>query len=225
MLNVSRPWSVRSLFFCLSLIACVSASTAYAQAPQTEWDRQLARMELGATAIGIITPGVSGTNTLNPPFQQHITQDGSQTVGVLGTFRYTKSPLMGLEANYSFARYTENFSAYIIGGAQTRVNEYSLGWVFHLPTLFTTKPYVSLGAGTTAFHPTAGGGQGLPFQYRATYYYNIGLDKSLFSSPHFGARIAMREVFYKAPDFGQNYLTINQHATTFEPSVGFYLKF
>lgn len=35
----------------------------------------------------------------------------------------------------------------------------------------------------------------------------------------------MREVFYKAPDFGQNYLTINQQATTFEPSVGFYLKF
>ena len=53
MLNVSRPWSVRNLFFCLSLIACVSASTAHAQAPQTEWDRQLDRLELGATAIGI----------------------------------------------------------------------------------------------------------------------------------------------------------------------------
>lgn len=92
MLNVSRPWSVRSLFFCLSLLACVSASIAYAQAPQTEWDRQLARMQLGATAIGIITPQVAGTNTLNPPNQMHITQDGSQTVGVLGTLRYTKSP-------------------------------------------------------------------------------------------------------------------------------------
>jgi hypothetical protein len=225
MLNVSRPWSVRSLFFCLSLITCLGASAARAQAPQTEWDRQLARLQLGATAIGIITPEVSGTNALNPPSQMHITQDGSQTVGVLGTLRYTKSPLVGLEANYSFARYTENFSAYIIGGAQTRVNEYSLGWVFHLPTLLTTQPFVSLGAGTTAFHPTAGGGQGLPFQYRATYYYNIGLDKSLFKSEHFGARIAMREVFFKAPDFGQNYLTIQQQATTFEPSVGFYLKF
>lgn len=225
MLNLSRPWSVRNLFFCLSLIASVSASTAHAQAPQTEWDRQLDRLELGATAIGIITPGVSGTNTLNPPNQMHITQDGSTTVGVLGTLRYTKSPLIGLEGNYSFARYTENFSAYIIGGAQTRVNEYSLGWVFHLPNLFTTQPYVSLGAGTTAFHPTGGGGQGLPFQYRATYYYNVGLDKALFGSKSFGARIAMREVFFKAPDFGQNYLTINQHATTFEPSLGFYLKF
>ena len=226
MLNVSRPWSVRNLCFCLCLITCVSASAAHAQAPQTEWDRQLARTELGATAIGIITPGVGGTNTVNPPNQMHITQDGSQTVGVLGTIRYTKSPLVGLEGNYSFARYTENFSAYIIGGAQTRVNEYSLGWVFHLPTFFLdTKPYVSLGAGTTGFHPTAGGGQGLPFQYRATYYYNIGLDRSLFSSQHFGLRLGIREVFFKAPDFGQNYLTIQQQATTFEPSLGFYLKF
>jgi hypothetical protein len=225
MLNVSRPWSVRNLFFCLSLIACVSASTAHAQAPQTEWDRQLDRLELGATAIGIITKGVSGTNTLNPPNQMVVNQDGSTTVGILATLRYTKSPLIGLEANYSFARYTENFSAYIIGGAQTRVNEYSLGWVFHLPNLLTTQPYVSVGAGTTGFHPTAGGGQGLPFQYRATYYYNVGLDKALFGSKNFGARVAMRQVFFKAPDFGQNYLTIDRQTNTLEPSLGFYLKF
>jgi hypothetical protein len=225
MLNLSRPWSVRNLFFGFCLIACVSASTVRAQAPQTEWDRQLARTELGGTAIGIITKGVSGTNTLNPPNEQMITQDGSTTVGVLGTIRYTKSPLIGLEGNYSFARYTENFSAYIIGGAQTRVNEYSLGWVFHLHNFFTTQPFVSVGAGTTGFHPTAGGGQGLPFQYRATYYYNVGLDKALFRSQHFGARLAMRQVFFKAPDFGQNYLTIDKQTNTLEPSLGFYLKF
>jgi hypothetical protein len=224
MLNVSRPWSVRSLFFCLSLLTCVSASTAHAQAPETALQRQLNRLELGATAIGIITPEVSGTNAVNPPNQQHITLDGSQTVGVLGTLRYTKSPLVGFEGNYSFARYTENFSAYVIGGAQTRVNEYSLGWVFHLPTILTTQPFISVGAGTTAFHPTAGGGQGLPFQYRATYYYNVGIDKTLFSS-NFGVRLGIREVFFKAPDFGQNYLTIQQQATTFQPSLGFYYKF
>jgi hypothetical protein len=224
MLNVSRPWSVRSLFFSLSLLTCVSASTAHAQAPETAFQKQMDRLELGATAIGIITPEVGGTNAVNPPSQQHITLDGSQTVGVLGNLRYTKSPLVGIEGNYTFARYTENFSAYIIGGAQTRMNEYSLGWVFHLPTIFTAQPYISVGAGTTAFHPTKGGGQGLPFQYRANYYYNIGLDKTLFSS-HFGARIAMREVFFKAPDFGQNYLTIQQQATTFQPSLGFFYKF
>jgi hypothetical protein len=225
MLNVSRPWSVRSLFFCLSLVTCLSASTAHAQTPETALQRQLDRMELDATAIGIITPGVSGLNTLNPPQQMVVSEDGSQTVGVLGNLRYTVSPLIGLEANYSFARYTENFSAYIIGGAQTRVNEYSLGWVFHLPTVIGLQPLVSLGAGTTGFHPTGGGGQGLPFQYRANYYYNIEVDKALFGSKNFGARLAMRQTFFKAPDFGQNYLTIDQHTSTLEPGIGFYLKF
>src|SRR5580658_10176980 len=100
MLNLSRPWSVRNLFFCLCLITCVSASTVRAQTPETPFQRQLDRMELGGTAIGIITKQVSGTNTLNPPNQQTINQDGSTTVGVLGTIRYTKSPLVGLEGNY-----------------------------------------------------------------------------------------------------------------------------
>jgi hypothetical protein len=225
MLNVSRPWSVRRLFFCLSLLTCVAASTAHAQAPETPLQRQLDRLDLGAVAIGIITPSVTGTNTLAPPNQKTLSQDGSQTVGVLGTLRYTKSRYVGLEGNYSFARYTENFTAYIIGGAQTRVNEYSLGWVIHPGTFFGTKPFISAGAGTTAFHPTAGGGQGLPFQYRANYYYSIGLDRSLFKSEHFGFRLGMRQTFFKAPDFGQNYLTINQHTSTFEPNLGFYLKY
>ena len=79
MLNLSRPWSVRNLFFCLSLIACVSASTVRAQTPETPLQRQLDRMELDGTAIGIITKGVSGTNTLNPPNQMMVTQEGSTT--------------------------------------------------------------------------------------------------------------------------------------------------
>jgi hypothetical protein len=224
MLNVSRPWSVRSLFFSLSLLTCVAASTAHAQAPETPLQHQLDRLELGATAIGIITPSVSGTNTLAPPNQKTLSQDGSTTVGVLGTLRYTKSRYIGLEANYSFARYTENFSAYIIGGAQTRVNEYSLGWVIHPHEFLTVQPYLSIGAGTMAFHPTAGGGQGLPFQYRATYYYNVGVDKTVFS-PNFGVRLGLRQAFFKAPDFGQNYLTINKQTNTLEPNVGFFLKF
>ena len=57
------------------------------------------------------------------------------------------------------------------------------------------------------------------------YYYNLEADKSLFSSKSFGIKLQVRQVFYKAPDFGQNYLTIDQHTSTFEPGLGFYLKF
>jgi hypothetical protein len=57
-----------------------------------------------------------------------------------------------------------------------------------------------------------------------TYYYAVGAEKSVLS-PHFGLRVQLRQTFFKAPDFGQNYLTIQQHTWTFEPGAGFYLKF
>ena len=34
-----------------------------------------------------------------------------------------------------------------------------------------------------------------------------------------------RQVFFKAPDFLTNYLTIQQHTTTYEPGIGFFLRF
>jgi len=218
MLNLSRPWSVSSLFLCV--ITCLAAPAARAQAaPETTLQRHLSRLDLGVTAIGQITGDVSGTNYLNQP----LTEKASTTVGVLVSLRYIKSPLVGLEANYSQARYTENFSQYIFGGAQTKASEYSLGWVFHAPTFFGVQPFAAVGAGSLAFRPTAGGGQGLPTQARAAYYYNVGVDKSVFT--HIGLRASLRQVFFKAPDFGQNYLTINQRTNTLEPTIGFYLKY
>src|ERR1700730_13063313 len=109
MLNVSRLWSAASVFFCL--VTSVSGVAAHAQAiPETPLQRQLDRIDLGVTAVGQITKNVSGTNTANVP----INQGASTTVGVLVTLRYTKSPFMGFEGNFSQARYTEHFSSIII---------------------------------------------------------------------------------------------------------------
>jgi hypothetical protein len=215
MLKLFRPWSVCSLLLCLF---AAPFSRAQAAAPETALDRQLGRIDLGATAIGVITGTVSGTNYLG----QHVTEDPSTTVGILATLRYTKSRFVGFEGNFSQARYTENFNL-SVGGVQTRANEYSVGYVAHLNDFFGFKPYIAGGGGTTAFHPTRGGGEGLPFQYRATYYYNVGVDKAI--SDHFGIRVHMRQAFYKAPDFLTNYLTILQNTSTLEPGIGFYLKF
>ena len=41
---------------------------------------------------------------------------------------------------------------------------------------FGITPYVGAGGGTIRFKPTPGGGQGLPFQYRAAYYYQAGVE-------------------------------------------------
>jgi hypothetical protein len=230
MSNASRQSVCRIL---LMLSVCLAVSKVQAQAPVTEFDRQLARVSLGVVGVGMITGNVSGTIINNPTVQSLST---SNTVGALATLRYVKSPLLGFEFNYSYARYTENFSNFFAlpgcgsiscatpGGVQTRANEYTLGYVAHLPTFLGVVPFASVGLGSTGFTPTAGGGQGLKAQARATYYYSIGIEQSLLSK-HFGIRAEFRQVFFKAPDFGQNYLTINQHTSTYEPGAGFFLRF
>jgi hypothetical protein len=97
--------------------------------------------------------------------------------------------------------------------------------VAHPPhTIFGIQPFFGAGGGTMAFHPTQAGGEGLPFQYRAVYYYNGGLDYTVPGS-HFGVRVGFRQLIYLAPDFQQNYLTITRRVRTSEPTFGFFLRF
>jgi hypothetical protein len=219
MLNLSRPRFVAAL--ALAILTVTAVSLARAQAiPETALQHQISRLDLGVTAIGQITKDVTGTNYLN----ESITQHASTTVGFLATLRYVKSPLIGFEGNYSQARYTQNYTKHIIGGAQAKATEYSLGYVAHTPSILGLKPFAAIGVGSMAFRPTAGGGQGLLAQARMVYYYNVGIDDALFSK-HFGVRLHLRQAFYKAPDFGANYLTIQKHTNTLEPGVGFFVKF
>jgi hypothetical protein len=169
-----------------------------------------------------------------------LTQDASNTLGALVTLRYTKSPLLGAEFNYGYARYTENFTntpfpgctpstsvtgcVYLPGGAQTKANEFTIGYVAHGPQLLGIQSFASVGLGSMAFTPTTFGGQGLQERARAAYYYSIGGEMPVLSN-HFGIRVQWRQVFFKAPDFGENYLTINKRTFTSEPGVGFYLHF
>ncbi|WP_035352255.1 outer membrane beta-barrel protein [Edaphobacter aggregans] len=217
---VSRPLRAWSVVFCL--FATLAAPVAHAQATSGNpaLEKQLSRLDLALNGIGSFTKGVSGTNYLGVP----LSQDGSNTFGALLSIRYTKSPYLGGEFNYTYARYTQNYSQYIVGGAQTNASEYSVGYVAHPPhPLFGAQPFIAGGFGTTAFRPTTGGGQGLKSQARMTYYYAVGLDKDI--TPHFGVRAQLRQTFYKAPDFGQNYLTIEQHTWTIEPGFGFVIRF
>lgn len=216
MLKVLQQSSRWTLLFCLS--SSLLVSTAHAQVTATQ--RQLQRLDLAVSGMGIFTKSVQGTNYQGVS----VTQDTSNTLGALVTLRYTKSPLLGVEANYSYARFTEKYSGYIVGGAQTNASEYTVGYVAHGPTLLGLQTFASGGVGTIAFRPTPFGGQGLPARARLAFYYSVGLEQPVFSS-HFGVRAQFRQIFYKAPDFDQNYLTINQRTFTSEPAIGFYLHY
>jgi hypothetical protein len=220
MLKLFRSSCVQGAFFGLFAVLTVSS----AQAQVTALDRQLERVDVAVSGMAVFTKGVSGTNSLDEVNygSPDVTLNASSTVGALVQARYTKSPFMGLEFNYSYARFTENFSV-PPNGVQTNASEYTIGYVAHLPSILGFQPFASAGAGATAFKPTPLGGQSLPERARASYYYDIGLDDQL--TRFIGVRAQFRQVFYKAPDFGQNYLTINQQTFTTEPSVGVYIKF
>ena len=226
-----------SLFLAAALFASTFGSAGAQQV--TLLDRQLSRLDFGISGAGLFNGTVSGpalrkdssicapataTTAAGPCF---LTQTPSNTVGALVTIRYIVKPLVGIEFNYGYARYTENFTYPPPApfGVQTRASEYTLGYIFTPDhKFFGFQPFVSAGAGATEFKPTPHGGESLPEQARATYYYSAGLQQEYFSS-HFGLRASFRQLFYLAPDFGQNYLTILKHTTSTEPTVGFYLRY
>lgn len=236
MLNESRRdlrWAL-PLCFAASLLARTAEGQAQVETPV---DRQLHRLDLGVSVIEVISGNTTGQSFANskptPAEAQTLTTDSTNGTGGLVQLRYTKSPLLGAELNYSFARYTTNFNppagGTIVapGGVQANANEITLGYVAHGPALtsFGLTPFAAGGAGSTVFTPTLnGGGQGFYKQARMTYYYAAGVEAPLLS-PHFGLRAQFRQSFYLLPDFTANFLTIKQRTSSLEPSFGFYLRY
>ncbi len=221
-----------SLFFATALFGTFLSAGAQQTTPPTFLDKQLERIDLGINGAGLLTPTVSGPvdpKGIAPNSGTSLTDNTSNTLGALINIRYVVKPLVGFEFNYGYARYTENFCCTAISpeanfGVQTQADEFTLGYLVQPNyTFFGFKPFASVGAGATEFKPTAHGGEGLPKQARATYYYNVGLQDDL--SPHFGLRAGFRQTFFLVPDYGQNYLTIKQRTSSYEPYAGFYLRF
>jgi hypothetical protein len=227
MLNLLRPSCARSVLFCLLLTAAGSTVKAQTSQPPTALDRQLSRIDLGVVALGIFNKDSNGTAIINGK-PTAVNLSPGNTAGALVNLRYTASPYVGFEFNYGYSRYTDTFTPFGTqpqGGVQQNASEYTFGYVVHpRKQLFGFQPFISGGAGTTVFRPTPGGGLALPEQARATYYVSVGAETTVLS-PHFGVRAQYRQVFFKAPDFETNYLTIQQHTTTFEPGFGFFLRF
>ena len=207
-------------------LVAFSSAAGRLSAQVTPLQKQLARIDFGVSGAGIFTKSVSGQiiPTGAPNFGATVSESAGNTVGALVSLRYVARPFVGAEFNYGYARYRETFNTAPFG-IQTTANEFTLGYLA-MPdhSLFGFKPFASAGAGSIEFKPTAGGGVGAPKQARAAYYYSVGLQQEYLSS-HFGLRASFRQVFFLAPDFLQNYLTIKQRTVTSEPTVGFYLRF
>ena len=214
------------LLLAAGLLTGTTGALAQTSTPPSIFQRQLSRLDFGVNGMGQFSKKVSGVVPKNGSATagQTVSESASNTLGALVDVRYIAKPYVGFEFNYTYARYTETFNVSPTQ-IQTGVDEASFGYVATPPhPVFGLQPFVSVGAGSTRFKPTRGGGEGAPTQWRATYYYSVGLQQELGSS-HFGVRGAFRQAFFLAPDFLQNYLTIRQRTNTIEPYVGFYLRF
>ena len=223
MWNVFRRALLSGLPLAVPLLVAVPRLHAQAQV-ETVLQHQLHRVDFAISGVGLFNGSTSGTVTFNGA-PQPLTQTPSNTLGALVTLRYTKSPLLGAEFNYGYARYNITYAPLL--SVQTNVNEYTLGYVAHGPELlgFGIKPFGAIGLGSTGFTPTTFGGEGLREQARATYYYAVGAEAPVLLEGHIGVRAQVRQAFFLGPDFGQNYLTIKQHTSSFEPAFGIYLHF
>jgi hypothetical protein len=229
------PVSVRSLglvFLLLLPFSIVRNSSAQATT-QTPAQRQFDRIDFAISGAGEITNSVSGVEERDSTTTHStLTIKPSTTVGELVTLRYTAKPYFGLEFNFGNARFTQNYTfspqlnpPVLAGGSQAAAREMTFGYVAHPRARpFGLQPFLGLGGGTIRFKPTTYGGQGLPQQFRATYYYTLGVEGN-FPDSHFGVRVGFRQLIYLAPDFLQNYLTITRRVRTSEPTIGFFVRF
>jgi hypothetical protein len=221
------------LLLCLIGFPAIQAAAQDSTPPPTAAQKQFDRIDFAISAAGELSKTVSGIEQRDANTSHTLlTIKPSGTVGELFTLRYTAKPYVGFEFNFGNLRYSQDYTFVpapaqnlLFGGAQSGVREMTLGYVAHLkyrPLGIT--PFLGAGGGTIQFKPTPGGGQGLPPQYRAAYYYQAGLEGN-FPDSHFGMRLGFRQLIYLAPDFIQNYLTITRRTVTTEPTIGFFVKF
>ncbi|SDF54668.1 hypothetical protein [Terriglobus roseus] len=226
--------------FATLLIALLSLSPAFSHAQDTQptatrASKFFSHFDLGISGTTFFTKDVSGTVTSNAPnVPYNLTQSASSAAGVLATIRAQKSPYKGLEFNYSYGRVTQSYTCCNLNAStganngpfasQTTASEYTFGYLVRPPhPIFGMQPFISGGAGVYAFSPTKFGGQSLQPQARMAYYYHVGGEKMFSQS--FGFRFGVRQLFYKAPDFDQNYLRIKKTTFTTEPEVGIFVHF
>lgn len=217
-----------SLLFCAAALACCVPASASAQAstPQSSFSRVFSRVDLGISGDGVFTKTVSGPIIPKeaPDYGTQVTQQASNTFGALISIRYQHRPWIGFEFNGSYARYTENFVVAPPQQVQTRASEYTFGYLAQPAfTVFGLSPFFGAGGGAMEFKPTGHGGQGQQTEARPAVYYSAGVQKDLNS--FLGVRAGIHQVFFEAPDFNANYLTLNKRTFTVEPTIGFYLRF
>ena len=180
------------------------------------------RSDFSVQGTGIFTQDVNG---------QDVFQHGTQTGGVLGSYRYHINSWLSAEAAYGWNRNSQLFST-PAGLARVRsdMHQATGGLVVNLPAvarLRNVSPYLLAEGGALIFDPRNGSGS-VPLAQRQTvgvFVYGGGADFPIPSIRYVALRLEYRGLIYNAPNFGLRALDTGTVTHTAEPSAGLVFRF
>jgi len=154
--------------------------------------------------------------------QDGVSQDATNSGGVLANYRFFFTKSHGVEINYGYSLNTQNYGlASGPLGVKANQHEVTAAYVYrHSLKHFT--PFVEAGVGGLVFHPTDASGAST--QARAAFVYGGGADFNI--THHIFMRAEYRGLVYNSPTFDLAPAAGTDRIThRAEPSVGFGYRF
>jgi Outer membrane protein beta-barrel domain len=197
-------------------VPCQAQSTQTAQAPAEAKER----FDFGVGGFYQVTKASNGN---------FIREDTTESYGPLFSFRQPYRPWLGYEANLGFTSFSEAYNKGVVK-LKNNVTEFSVAYLLQSPVVYGVQPFLTLGGGVIIFSPTgtitnlnSPTPTHLSSQLLPEFAYGLGLNYPFLT--HFGARVQLRGLIYKTPDFHQFSLDTHTLRTTLEPTIGAYYRF
>jgi opacity protein-like surface antigen len=175
---------------------------------------QESRQDASVSVIGVTGFNVNGL--LVHPMHQ------TNTLGVLGSYRYDLTPRSQLELNYNFSQHSFLYNTVTVNSGEVHAKQQELSGAYVYTRSYRNwNPFVEAGIGVNIYTPILDTGT---HQLGAKQNSNIG---AIFGagvayelSPSWDIRAEYRGMVLKTPDFGQSYFKTNRYFVTETPSIG-----
>ncbi|MBV9761460.1 MAG: outer membrane beta-barrel protein [Acidobacteriaceae bacterium] len=179
------------------------------------------RSDVTVSAFGIFQQNTNGNG---------VNQSATDATGVLATYRYFFTDHQGLEVDYGFGQFNQQFSAPaattpFAASVRNDMNEATASYIYRRAIGHRLTPFVTAGTGALLFVPSAfalGGANGTTF-VTPDFVYGAGADLAL--SRRVSLRLGYRGHVFQAPDFGVQSIRTNSVTHMAEPFAGLSFHF
>jgi opacity protein-like surface antigen len=183
--------------------------------------QEASRSDITVSAFGIFQQNTNGNG---------VNQSGTDATGVLATYRYFFTDHQGVEVDYGFGQFNQQFSAPTAAtpvslSVRNNMNEATASYIYRHAIGHRLTPFVTAGTGALLFVPSAfalGGTNGATF-VTPDFVYGAGADLAL--SHRVSLRLGYRGHVFQAPDFGVQGIRTNSVTHMAEPFAGLTFHF